>query len=269
MIEKRMPREMSPREISIEGTRIAYVESGAGHDILYVHGNTGSKRWFERVMEVPDCRTVALDMPNFGGSAALTGDPDIDRYADFVVAFIKVLKIEKPVLVGHSLGGAVAISTAVRTPGLLRGLVLVDSAAPSGLHTPPERYAAIEAMRTRRGILSAALGAVVPTLTDKAFFQALVDDAARMAPSAWIGNARALSRFDCRGKCSAFPRPVLVIWGKKDVIVTEDMAQETAQAFPTARLVKLDHVGHSVVVEDPQGFLRLLSDFVSEIGKGD
>jgi len=247
-------------------TNIFYVEHGSGLEVVFVHGNTGSSRWFERVMDLRGCKTVALDMPNFGRSSALPGEPDIDRYADAVAAFLSVLKIEKTVIVGHSLGGAVAISLAVRNPKLLRGLVLVDSASPSGLRTPEDRYPVIESMRTNRDVLSAALSAVVPMLKDKDFFEALVDDAALMAPPAWIGNACALSRFDYRGKCEAFTAPVLVMWGRKDVIVTEAMARETAQAFPGARLVILDYVGHSVVAEDPKGFVRLLSRFLSDIG---
>jgi branched-chain amino acid transport system permease protein len=251
---------------SLGRASIFYVEHGSGLEVVLVHGNTGSSRWFERVMDLRGCKTVALDMPNFGRSSALPGEPDIDRYADAVAAFLGVRKIEKTIVVGHSLGGAVAISLAVRHPKLLRGLVLVDSTSPSGLRTPEDRYPVIESMRTNRDLLSAALSVVVPTLKDKDFFEALVDDAALMAPPAWIGNARALSRFDYRGKCDAFTAPVLVMWGRKDVIVTEAMARETAQAFPGASLVILDDVGHSVVAEDPQGFVRLLSRFLSDIG---
>jgi pimeloyl-ACP methyl ester carboxylesterase len=245
---------------------IFYVEKGGGLDVVFVHGNTGSSRWFERVMDIRGCRTVALDMPNFGRSSALPGEPDIDRYADAVAAFLRARNLEKAVVVGHSLGGAVAISLAVRNPKLLRGLVLVDSAAPSGLRTPEDRYPTIESMRTNRDVLSAALSAVVPTLKDKDFFEALVDDAVLMAPPAWIGNVRALNRFDYRGKCYSFTEPVLVVWGRKDVIVTEAMAKETAQAFPGSSLVILDDVGHSVVAEDPQGFVRLFSRFLSTPG---
>ena len=255
---------MTAKTITVGETRIHYVEHGRGIDVVFVHGNIGSSRWFGRAMDVPGCRTVALDMPNFGRSSALPAEPDIDRYADSVAAFLGAMRIERPVLVGHSLGGAVAISLAVRNPKLPRGLVLVDSAAPSGLQTPEDRYPMIESMRTSRDVLSAALSAVVPTLKDKAFFEALVDDAALMAPTAWVGNARALSRFDYRGKCGAFTAPTLVIWGRKDVIVTEAMARETAQAFPGARLVILDEVGHSVVAEDPEGFVKILSGFIGK-----
>jgi pimeloyl-ACP methyl ester carboxylesterase len=94
-----------------------------------------------------------------------------------------------------------------------------------------------------------------------------VDDAMRMAAPAWIGHARAVSAFDYRGRCSVFTKPVLVLWGRKDVTVTEAMARETAEAFPLARLEIMEEVGHSPIVEDPAGFMRALSEFLSSVGK--
>jgi pimeloyl-ACP methyl ester carboxylesterase len=247
--------------------QVHYVEQGEGVPVLYVHGNTGSCRWFERVMDIPGCRTVALDMPNFGRSGPLAGEPDMDRYADAVAGFIRALGLDRPVLVGHSLGGGVCISLAARFPGLARAMVLVDSAAPSGLVTPEERHPAIEMMRTNRAVLGQALAAVAPALApalaDRGFLDLLVDDAARMAAPAWVGNARALSRFDYVGRCGAFTGPVLVLWGRRDVIVTEAMARETAAAFPSGRLEILEHVGHSAMVEDPAGFAGIVSAFAA------
>jgi branched-chain amino acid transport system permease protein len=253
--------------VDISGARVFYVERGSGIPLLYVHGNTGSSRWFERVMDVPGCRAIALDLPNFGRSSPLPRDPDIDGYADAVIAFIAALGLDRPLLVGHSLGGAVAISLAARSPGLIRGLVLVDSSAPSGLVTPEDRHPLIDMMRTNRDFLAKALAATVPSLKDQDFFNALVDDATRMAVPAWIGNARALSSFDYRGRCVAFTGSVLVLWGRKDVIITEGMARETAEAFPHARLQVLEDIGHSPMVEDPSRFLSTVSGFVSELGK--
>jgi pimeloyl-ACP methyl ester carboxylesterase len=247
----------------VDGT-IFSVERGEGIPVLYVHGNTGSWRWFERVMDVPGARTVALDMPNFGRSKPLSGDPDIDRYADAVAAFIRVRGLDRPVIVGHSLGGAVVMSLAARLPQLPRALVLVDSAAPGGLATPKDRHPVIELMRTNRAVLQQALRAVVPGLKDDAFLASLVDDAAMMAAPAWIGNAEALGRFDYRGRLSAFTGPVLVAWGRKDIIVTEAMARETAAAFTDAKLEILEDVGHSVIVEDPKRFVSLITDFIKD-----
>lgn len=250
--------------VEADGRRLYYVESGEGPVVLYVHGNTGSSRWFERVMDLPGYRTVALDMPNFGRSSPLAGEPDIDRYADAVLAFVEKLALARPILVGHSLGGAVAISIAARHPGLLRGLALVDSAAPSGLLTPETHYPLLERMRLDRALLAKALGAVTPALADKAFLDALVDDALLMAAPAWSGNARALQHFSYVGRCGAYGGPVLVIWGRRDSIVTEAMARETAAAFSGARLEIVETVGHSVVAEDPELFKRLLLGFAAQ-----
>lgn len=250
--------------VDIGDLAIFCVDQGAGIPILYVHGNTGSWRWFERVMDVPGTRTVALDMPNFGRSKPLPGEPDLDRYADAVAAFIRARSLDRPVLVGHSLGGAVAMSLAARYPALIRALVLVDSAAPGGLATPGDRHPVIELMRTNRAVLQQALRAVVPALKDDAFFASLVDDAMMMAAPAWIGNAEALGRFDYRGRLSAFTGPVLVAWGRKDIIITEAMARETAAAFPGAKLEILEDVGHAVMVEDPKRFVSLIGDFIRD-----
>jgi branched-chain amino acid transport system permease protein len=248
--------------VDIGDLAIFFVEHGKGMPVLYVHGNTGSCRWYERVLDVPGARTVALDMPNFGRSKPMVGEPDIDRYADAVAAFLRARGLDRPVLVGHSLGGAVAMSLAARSPRLIRGLVLVDSAAPSGLVTPKDRHPLIEMMRTNRVVLTQALRTVVPTLVDEAFFQSLVDDATQMAAPAWVGNAEALSRFDYRGRLEAFTGPVLVVVGRKDALITEAMARETAAAFTDARLEILEDVGHSVMAENPKRFISIIEEFI-------
>lgn len=258
---------MTESTMLVNGLSLFYVAAGAGLPVLYLHGNTGSSAWYSRVMDLPGCRTIAVELPNFGRSDPMPGEVDIGRYADALAGFIRAAGLDRPLLVAHSLGGAVAQALVAGEPGLVRGLVLVDSAAPSGLKTPEDRHPAIEAMRTNPQILAMALKPVVPTLSDEAFFARLVEDARRMAAPAWIGNAVALSRFDCRGKLGSFDKPVLVIWGRKDIIVTETMARETAAAFPDSRLEILEGVGHSVMVEDPGLFKSLVAAFASKLGK--
>jgi branched-chain amino acid transport system permease protein len=253
---------MNQAKIEVEGIAINYVECGAGPALLYVHGNTGSLRWFDRVMEVPGWRTLALDLPNFGRSDPLPGDIGIDRYAAVLASFIVALGLERPVLVGHSLGGSVVLALAASRPELSRALVLVDSGAPSGLATPAERHPAIEMMRTNPAVLALALKAVVPTLSDEAFFASLVADARLMAPPAWIGNAVALGKMDLGGKLATYPNPVLVVHGGKDLIITAEMAEETRGSFPSSRLVELPEIGHSAIVEDPPRFLSILAAFL-------
>jgi branched-chain amino acid transport system permease protein len=257
---------MASAIVSILGVPLYYVESGSGPAILYIHGNTGSSLWFSRVMYIPGYRTIALDMPNFGRSGRL--DPsqapdasDIHLYADYVAAFIDQLGLEKPLVVAHSLGGAVAMSMAGRYPERIGALMLVDSSAPTGLQTPEDRHPLIEMMRTNPAILKAALASVVPALQDPEFLDELVADALLMNPASFIGNAKALTRFDCTSLCPNYQGPVMVMRGAKDVITTEAMAEATVAAFPGAELVSLQNIGHSPMVEDSAGFLGHVAGF--------
>jgi branched-chain amino acid transport system permease protein len=249
----------------VDGLRLYYASSGEGLPLVYVHGNTGSSLWFSRVMEVPGFRTYALDLPNFGRSDPQPGAVDLHRYAACLKGFMEALSLEAPLLVAHSLGGAVAQSLAISSPESLRALLLVDSSSPKGLLTPRDRHPLIEMMRQDRSFLSKALAATVPTLKDPAFFETLVDEAMKMAPAAWVGNAEALSRFDVSAGTSGFTKAVGVLWGKGDYIVTEAMARETAAAYPKGELQILEGVGHSVIVEDPPRFLGILRDFAAKL----
>ncbi len=245
--------------------QLFYLTSGKGDPVLFIHGNTGSSKWFSRVMDLPGYASYALDMPNFGRSGEMPGEVDLHKYADYVKGFIDAMGLKSPVIIGHSLGGAVAQSLAIRYPDSVRALVLVDSAAPTGLLTPRDRYPFIEMMRKDKTILAKAFAGVAPTLKDKDFFDLLVDEATLMAQKAWIGNAEALSRFDVSAKAVEFNKPVLVLWGMGDYLVTRDMAEATARAYPAATFMALEGVGHSVIAEDPERFSAILKEFIDSL----
>lgn len=248
--------------IEVAGKRVFYIERGQGPAVVFVHGNLGSSRWWPGVMDLAGYRTVALDLPNFGRSEPLDV-ADIDAYADALAGFIAALGLSKPVVVGHSLGGAVVMSLAARSPDLPRAIVLVDGASPAGLKTPEAHYPVIELYKTNRDLVRNGLQAVAPTMQDRRLLDELTDDGMLMAPLAFAGNARALERFDYRGRAGAFKGPVLVVWGRKDIIITEAMARETAAAYAPARLEIVEEVGHSVMVEDPARFKALLGGFLA------
>lgn len=243
-------------------TTIAYWETGKVEApvVVYVHGNTGSRIWFERAMAVDGYRVIAPDLPNFGDSDSLD-TADIDIYADYLAAFLAELKVSQVYLVGHSLGGAVAISLTVRYPELVERLLLVDSASLQGLHTPEEYYPVIEQYQSNRALMRQALGAVTPTMQDPEYLDRLTDTAMGMNPIAFSGNPRALDRFNYAGRVADVTIPVLVVRGEHDALITDDMAQSTADAFPQGAFRRLDGVGHSVMVEDPERFLALVQEF--------
>jgi len=268
-----LPLEVEEARIRVQGTELYFLfredpatEAVDRPAMVFVHGNTGSCRWWDLVLNVPGHHSYALDMPNFGFSGAAE-DSDIGLYADYVAGFIEALELTRPILVCHSLGGAVGLELAARNPEGYAGLVLVDSSAPSGLVTPEEHYPAIQLFRTNKEVLGAALGAVMPGLADPTRKQMLVDLAFGMDGDAFEGNARALAHFSVTGRLEAFAAPVLVLWGDKDAIITRAMVDETLEEFAPgiAEAIIIEGCGHSPMVEVPEQFREILGDFVARV----
>lgn len=267
---------MEERFIEINQITVCYVDSApelsppqtaaaTQHDppVLYVHGNLGSYRWFDRVMEVPGRRTIALDMPNFGRSGHIP-EHSISAYTRYVGEFIQRVAGGPVVLVGHSLGGAVGMGVAVNHPELVAGLLLVDSAPVDGLVTPESYHPAIEMYRTNEEALRAALKTVVPTLADPAFFDKLVADAQAMKGDAYIGHAVELGNADFTDRVGDYRGQVVFVRGAQDLLVTAEMAERTAAAFG-GEVWERAAVGHSMMVEDPAAFVETVQRFLGRL----
>jgi branched-chain amino acid transport system permease protein len=267
------PETTVVKQVVVRGRSLAVAQAGAGRDVLLVHGNFASLRWFGPLLQEPPAglRVTALDLPGFGRSDALGGPISIGAYADAVRDAIAALALERPVLLGHSLGGSVAMAAAASAPDAFAGLVLVSSAAPHGLVTPEATYPFLESFRTNRAGLHAALAAMIPTRLPPDF-DALVDDAMAMHPEGFSGNARALARLhepahDLTPRLEGFTGPVLVVRGGLDALVTADMAAATVAAFGhgPVTLETWNDVGHSPVLESPDRFRARLAAFVAAL----
>jgi pimeloyl-ACP methyl ester carboxylesterase len=118
------------RFIDIDGNHIHYLDVGAGPTILMVHGLGGQMRNFTYglVDQLKDrFRVVVMERPGSGYSHRARGaSARLGVQADVVAAFVRALSLDRPLLVGHSLGGALSLAVALRNPGLLGGLALVS-----------------------------------------------------------------------------------------------------------------------------------------------
>lgn len=255
------------KHVEVEGVRMAYSDAGEGMPLLLVHGNYASKRWFREQLAGPPAgwRLIAPDLPNFADSEAMPGPVEIGSYAHYLAAFCDALGLEAVALLGHSMGGAVAQELATAQPGRVTRLLLVSSAAPDGHVTPEEHYAVLEGLKGNREALATALAATMPT-RQPPYFDEIVDDALEMREHAYVGNGRALERFDVSGRTANYSGPVLVIRGEHDLphLITEEIARRTADAYRNARLELWEGVGHSPPIEAPERFNRTLARFLGE-----
>ncbi|MEW6422295.1 MAG: alpha/beta hydrolase, partial [Deinococcota bacterium] len=209
----------------------------------------------------PGWRVLAPDLPGFAGTP-FGGEVSIPAYADWLADWLVCQEVTRPVLLGHSLGGAVALELAARAPEAYAGLILAASAPLAGLVTPEENYPVLELLRLNSQLRELSLGALFPS-GKPANFAALVEDAGRMAVSHYSGNARALAgwRVDAARVKGV---PVLVLGGELDTLITPDMVRAQAAALGTEAAV-LEGRGHGFPQEAPAAFRARIAGFLATL----
>lgn len=273
--------------------RIHYQEAGSGSEVfVLVHGNFASWRWWKLVLDrlQPGWRVVAPDLRGCGESegGAKAGDGaayGIAELAADLEGFVDGLHLGAFHLVGHSLGGAVALQHALGHQDRVRSLLLAAPPPPTGLapmregtsrsarllrmvdpdHAPSmaalhSGYRMHRAMGTNRWMLRRPLAEMMPAAAlDGALTEALLADAARMSPDAVVGMLQGLNRWNVESELPGLYVPTVIVWGEKDVLVPRAGLAQMAQLLPSASLVVWPDAGHSPQLERPDAFVALLA----------
>lgn len=272
--------------------RIHYQEAGSGSEVfVLVHGNFASWRWWKPVLErLPaGFRAVAMDLRGCGDTPNGAQDEsrsayDIPQLADDLAGFVDGLHLDAFHLVGHSLGGAVAIQYALHQQPRVRSLTLAAPPAADGLasmregtsasarllqkvdpdHRPSmsallSSYRMHRALGTNRWMLRRALPEMMPAASlDSALSEDLLADAARMSPEALVGFLQGLHRWNVEAELPRLGVPTVVLWGAGDVLVPRAGLEEMARLVPCGELVVWPDAGHSPQLERPDQFVALL-----------
>ncbi|MDN2581590.1 alpha/beta hydrolase [Aquibium sp. ELW1220] len=138
--EKRIPR--IGKTVVVGGDAIHYVDQGSGRPILFVHGLGGQLHHFRQTLFPAiggGFRLVAMDRPGSGYSTRVSSGARIPQQAEAIAKFIDAVGLEKPLLVGHSLGGAIALRVALDHPDKISGLALI-SPLTHYVPTPPKEF---------------------------------------------------------------------------------------------------------------------------------
>ena len=267
--------------IEAAGSRIRVIEAGAGdRAVLFVHGVGGwAENWSETIERVADTgrRAVAFDLPGFGESSRVRHARYFDPRAPFYPAVVdgvrRALGLERPHLVGHSLGGAIAAVTAATHPADWRSLTLVAPGgfAPDvplllrllslpflglGSRLPRPKSAAravLESCFHDRSRIPAHLYAEVERF-DRSYGETLRVMRAVATPR---GLKRSL-REAWLPRAAEYRGPVLVVWGDEDGIVPPAQLDALRASYPGAETRIIGPAGHLVMVEQPDSFAEAL-----------
>jgi pimeloyl-ACP methyl ester carboxylesterase len=233
-----------------------------------VHGNFASKRWFEPLLAQPPAGVTvhALDLPGFGSQARWGDDkPSIPRLANALARFVAEQALDRPLLLGHSLGGAVVAELAHRDPSRFRGLVLVSSAHLDGFRMSLAHAAALKLYQGNRTLLRKALQVLFAQPLPGSF-EALVDDALGLHPAGYTGNARALSAWSVVEHLAALRRlPTLILGGERDPLIKPAEVRRMGTQLPQATVKLFAHIGHALPLEDPALLRHELEAFAGQL----
>jgi branched-chain amino acid transport system permease protein len=249
--------------VDIPSGRIHYWYAGEGEEILLLHGNTASGRWFTELIPPPGFKLVAPDMPGFGLSWR-PGVFDIGFYADSMLAFMDKLGIIKArLLLGHSLGGLVAADMASTQPDRFDLLTLSNvpylgkSRIDGSYFERAGRYA------TEDYLLRAALKNTAPSLLDEGLLAMMFDEAKLMDPQGFTENPRLLTTTDRLGALSAFKGSILFLGCSLDATIPPGIVRYNSMLTPGSRYLELEGIGHAPMLEAPGLYMETISAFLN------
>ncbi len=267
------------------GIKINYREIGEGKPMIFLHGFGASSHSWDNVAKhlASKNKLFLVDLKGFG----LSEKPLDDKYsaidqANIIFDFIKKIKIENLVLIGHSMGGAIALLTflkfAVERNNPIKRLILIDSPAYKQkipeftklLQIPflnkillvflPFRFA-IKMVLKRcffddKKITEEIIGHYGHFLNETGSFHAFITTAKKILPK----NADEIS-----AKCRKIDIPVLLIWGEKDEVIPLSIGERLQKDIPNARLAVIPKCGHIPAEEKPEETSRIISEFLESI----
>jgi pimeloyl-ACP methyl ester carboxylesterase len=276
---------IEPRTISLHGRQLRFVEMGSGPVLLMIHGMAGTYEGWNAVIEPLARRhtVIAPDLPGHGGSEPGAGDYSLGSHAAGLRDLLLRLGHDRATLVGHSLGGGIAMQFAYQFPEITERLALVSSGGLGPEVNPVLRAAALPGAnlfiaatagpgRVAGSALARGLAAVglhpSADVAEVARGYASLADAGRR--SAFLATLRAVVGTEGQ-RVEAGDRlyltdgvPVQIIWGRRDRMIPVAHAERAHEAIPASRLEIFDTAGHMPQLEAPARFVAVLERFLEE-----
>lgn len=230
--------------------------------LVLIHGAGGNHlSWPPELRRLSGQTVYAVDLPGHGKSAG-QGEQGLAAYADRLLEWMDAVRVFRAFLVGHSMGGGIALELALAHPHRIAGLVLVSS----GARLPvPEELVSYSANQTT---FAAAL-ALLRTLSFSASYPArlaelVMQRLGEVRPSVLHNDLLACSEFDATERLPQIHQPALVVCGAEDRLAPLRQSQFLASKLARAELKVVQGAGHMAPLEKPAEVADLVSAFLSE-----
>jgi pimeloyl-ACP methyl ester carboxylesterase len=248
--------------VDVGGQEAYYVQrrpaTRAAPAAILIHGAGGThQQWLYQARDLPAAATFAPDLPGHGRSAG-PGRTLVAAYGDWLLGFLDSLGLEKAVLVGHSMGGAIALDVAHRFPQRVAGLGLVATGA--RLRVAP---AILDCLRQNPG-------EAIRLITEWSYGAEAPPEMVRLGrrqmeagdPEVLYGDFVACDAFDLRDRLGEIRAPAAIVCGTGDRLTPPKYATFLRDNLPAATLRLVEGAGHMVLVERPQAVVQALADLL-------
>jgi len=270
----------------VAGRDLHYVHAGDGPPIVFLHGVLGSHEvWADLAAELAQEHTVVVpDLFGHGASDKHEGDYSLGAHAAGVRDLLSALGFDRVTMIGHSLGGGIALQFSYLFPERVEALVLVASGglgrevnlllrAPTFpgsewvLPVIASRWATRQGNTLSRGLRMVGVKGGPDVAQAWHGFESLGDAESRRAFLATIRSVVGPEgqRVSAQELLPGITVPTLLVWGARDRMIPLAHAQEAVQKIPDARLVVFDRGGHFPHLDEPDRFADLIREFTQEV----
>jgi pimeloyl-ACP methyl ester carboxylesterase len=250
------------------------VEDRANSDglpIVFLHSWAGSSRsWKYVVAALPNrLRPIAIDQRGWGRSDSPSSGFRLADFASDAKEVVKTLKLDRYVLVGHSMGGKVAQLIASERPEKLSGLILVAPAMPGPMQRPPEVREGMVGIMNSAALVQQTIDNTLTAKRLSAEVNAqVIEDALGGSPEAKHAWPMSTSQEDIRVRVSRIQAPTLVIAGELDKVdPVPELQAELLSRIPHAEMKIIPATGHLSPLESPRELAEIISHFLEKLGK--
>jgi pimeloyl-ACP methyl ester carboxylesterase len=259
----------------VAGERLFYAlvegDSSRKRNLILVHGaGSDHTHWPAELRRLPDINVYALDLPGHGRSDG-QGRANVADYADSVHLFAQALRLERASLVGHSMGGAIAQTLALRQPSWLDRVVLVGTGARLRVHTlilEGLRPAVTEDLSP--GASRSNFEATIDTICQRAYGPSTNQQILRKGRQQLLGvdptviyeDYNACNNFDVMDQVTAIKLPTLIIVGSADQMTPPKYGQYLHGQISGSQLVEIKDGGHMMAIEKPTEVAQAVTRFL-------
>ena len=223
--------------------------------VMLVHGAGSTHQdWPAELRRLPDCRVLAVDLPGHGNSVP-PGRDSIAAYAADVADLLAVLELPPAVVIGHSMGAAIALTLALSRPERVAGLVLIGGGAKLRVHPDILHRVLVDPEHVYSLLADWLWADETPVAVRELTRQRM----RALDPVVVHGDYLACNAFDVLGALGQIAVPTLVVGGEADRMTPLKFSQTLADGIPQAELVVVPGAGHMLHLERPEVVSRAIS----------